>query len=310
MKRKSFPFRVVAASGFVLSIGLLAGCSGPAESGGNDADAGRTNASPGAAGSGGASPSASEDFTFRLPIAEYSYTEAQNADIGAAEDVLTERCMKRLGLPYTARKAPAVSRASDRRYGLSSAEDAARYGYHLPPKASFNPNKGLSTTTLIALYGRSAGIDGEADPALDIPARGCRGEAAESLDADHRYPAGAEIASGIARRSYQESVEDSRVREAVRRWSDCMTERGYTYSDPLAALGDERFLDKGISKREVETARADMECKTRVGLLRTWFSAETAIQKKMIAAEPAELAKLKEVHTSKAAAAREVTGRD
>ncbi|PWS52415.1 hypothetical protein DLE01_05370, partial [Streptomyces sp. FT05W] len=138
----------------------------------------------------------------------------------------------------------------------------------------------------------------------------CRGEAAESLDADHRYGAGAEIASGIARRSYQESVEDTRVREAVRRWSDCMTERGYTYSDPLAALGDERFLDKDVSKREVETARADMECKTRVGLLRTWFSAETAIQKKMIAAQPAELAKLKEVHTSKAAAAREVTGRD
>lgn len=257
----------------------------------------------------GSTRSDSGDFTFRLPIAAYSYTEQESSDISAAEDVLTERCMKRLGLPYVAVQAPETSRASDRRYGLSSAEDAARYGYHLPPEAPFNPNKGLSATTLLALYGRSAVAEEKADPALDIPPRGCRGEAADSLEEGHQYRAGAEAASAIASRSYQESVEEPRVREAVRRWSACMADRGYTYADPMAALGDERFLDKGVSKREVETARADMECKTNVRLLQTWFSAETAVQKGMIAGKSAELEKLKEVHASKAAEAREVTGR-
>ncbi|MEU0133462.1 hypothetical protein ABZ172_05400 [Streptomyces sp. NPDC006296] len=291
----------------MLSLGL-AGCSGTTGPDEKDPKSGPVNAStPGATAAADGSDSA--DFTFRLPIAAYSYTEAQNADIGAAEDVLTERCMKRLGIPYTAVQAPEASRASDRRYGLSSAEDAARYGYHLPPKASFNPNKGLDAPTLVALYGRSAGIEGTADPSLDVPPRGCRGEAADSLDEDHRYRAGAETASGIARRSYQQATQDSRVREAVRRWSGCMADRGYTYSDPMAALGDERFLDKPVTEREVETARADMECKAEVRLLQTWFSVETAVQKDMIADGSAELEKLKEAHAAKAAEAREVTGR-
>lgn len=309
VKRIRFSFRVRTASSLVLALGVIAGCAGGTELDESDPGGGRTRPSLAPAKAEEAAPLTPGDFTFRLPIAGYSYSEVQSADISAAEGVLTERCMERLGIPYTAVKEPEAPRAADRRYGLSSAEDAARYGYHLPPEDPFNPNEGLSATTLIALYGRSAAIDGKADPALDIPARGCRGEASDSLGAGHQYRAGAETASRIARRSYEKSVEEPRVREAVRRWSACMADRGYTYPDPMAALGDERFLDKDVSREEVETARADMECKTNVRLLQTWFSAETAVQKDMIAGKSAELEKLKEVHASKAAEAREVTGR-
>ncbi|MEV6260915.1 hypothetical protein AB0M42_09200 [Streptomyces sp. NPDC051784] len=305
MKRHSSPFRGRALRAAALSLGVLTGCSGT-----HGPDGADRAPSASATASADRHEAPSDDFTFRLPIASYAYTDAQDAEIAAAEDVLTERCMKELGISWTAVEAPETPRASDRRYGLSNADEAARYGYHLPPEKPFNPNAGLSATTLTALYGRSVDGAAKADPALDIPARGCRGEAAESLDAGHRYQAGAEAAGEIARNSYQRSTEDPRVREVVRKWSDCMAGRGYSYADPLAALGDERFLDKPVSKSEVATARADMRCKTDVGLLQTWFSAEQAIQQKMIAGRSAELEKLRKAHAAKTSEARTITGRD
>ncbi|WP_329210158.1 hypothetical protein OG257_22655 [Streptomyces sp. NBC_00683] len=221
--------------------------------------------------------------------------------------MLTEQCMRGLGMPYRAVPIPETSRASDRRYGLSSADDAARYGYHLPPEPLFDPHEGLSAETLSALYGRSSGSTGNPAPKGKVPPRGCRGQAVEALSSKHRYTVGAEIASDIANRSYQESRQDRRVRAAVNRWSSCMAEHSYSYPDPMASLGDKRFLGKEVTNQEIETAQADLDCKSRTWLLQIWYSVEADIQKDRIAQHSEELEKLEKAHVSKIAEARQIT---
>ncbi|MFC9248371.1 hypothetical protein ACFT7S_31410 [Streptomyces sp. NPDC057136] len=298
--RRRRPF---AAAALVASLGLLAGCAG------SQSESSADGAEPRGPADSSASPSSpvTGDFTFRLPIAKYSYTAAEDAVIRGAEDVLTEQCMRKLGMSYRAVAAPEAVRASDRRYGLSSVEDASRYGYHLPPEPLFDQHEGLDAETLSALYGNSAGATGSPAPKGKIPPRGCRGEAVVTLASKHRYTAGAEIASGIANGSYEESRQDPRVRAAVGRWSSCMAERGYSYADPMASLGDKQFLDKKVGEQEIETAQADLNCKARTRLLQIWFAAETHIQNGRIAEHLGELEKLAKSHASKVAEARRIT---
>ncbi|MER5660928.1 hypothetical protein [Streptomyces mirabilis] len=263
------------------------------------------------------SPSApsdtSGDYTFRLPIAKYSYTDSQSAVINAAENILTESCMRRYGINYRTTPAPQKNRDSDRRYGLSSADDAARYGYHLPPNLSYNPSHGLNADAESVLYGISGDAASSSSPMYNgekIPVNGCRGEAIRTLGAGHDYKEGAEAASGIANRSYQESIKDPQVQGVTRRWSSCMKTHGYTYPSPLAALGDRKFLANKIAQGEIETAETDIRCKAKVNLLSTWFSVETRIQKKMITKQSRILEKLNEAHVLKVAAAQKVISRN
>lgn len=286
-----------------VALTVLTGCAGSPDAGGPDPTAPVSEPSAKESDSAG-------DYTFRLPIAKYSYTESQIAVINSAQDALTERCMQRFGISYRVPEPPRQSRDSDRRYGLSSASDATHYGYHLPPSPSYNPDQGLDAEQIEVLYGERGGKN-TPSPNPDqhhgkIPVNGCRGEAVRTLSAGHEYNTGAKVASDIANRSYRESADDSRVRDAVSRWSSCMKSHGFTYSSPLAALEGASLDDPKVTRREIETAEADMRCKSATNLLDIWFSVETSIQKAEIAKQSKVLNKLSEVHSLKVAAARKI----
>ncbi|WP_345040818.1 hypothetical protein [Streptomyces sannanensis] len=251
--------------------------------------------------SGPGSPERS-DYTFRLPIAAYSYSDAEYAVIESAQLVLAKKCAARFSLAYRPPgTAPAPPSASDRRYGLSSAAEAARFGYRMPPQPAPVAEK-LDADTRLVLYGRRAA--GGATGPLEyrgqkVPETGCLGEAIKTFDERYEYPAGVEAARTTAVESYRESLKDARVRAAIGDWSGCMKLRGFDYASPMDSLGSPSFREGRISAEEKETAVADVTCKLSTNLLETWFSAESDIQSRMIDKNSKVLQKLREVHRKK-----------
>ncbi|WP_319683477.1 hypothetical protein [Streptomyces sp. AK02-01A] len=251
------------------------------------------------------------DYTFRLPIAKYSYSDAQSAAIAAAENVLTERCLRKYGIEFRVPPVPQRTGISDRRYGLSSAADAAQYGYHLPPDLPpYNPTQGLAAEEAAVMNGAPGGPTAGKTltyRGMKVPAGGCRWEAARSLAAGHEDRKAAAVAGNIANESYQVSIKDKRVQDVTREWSACMKSRGFTYSSPMTALGDSKFLEQEMADHETATAEADIRCKKESDLLNVWFSVESEIQKAMIAKQSKTLDRLSDLHLAKVAAARKIT---
>jgi hypothetical protein len=235
--------------------------------------------------------------------------------IDSAKDALVSRCMRQYGLAYQAPPrppAPAV-RTADRRYGLSSAFDAAHFGYHLAPDEQRAPVVGASVRRGTPQY---AVLFGAADPdaatggvykGRRIPRGGCQGQAQSELSGRYGDPAGAAAASTVADDSYTRSMNDPTVRKAVAAWSQCMRTKGYAYPTPMAAMGDKAFLQgTRPSAHEIATAEADMSCKRTTDLLGVWFSAERRLQLASVARQRPALNSLAKSHASEVAAARRI----
>lgn len=73
---------------------------------------------------------------------------------------------------------------------------------------------------------------------------------------------------------------------AVADWSGCMTERGYTYTDPQAALGDPRWSQDRASDQasaaQIATAVADVECKISTNLIGVAVAVQSAYDQQYI----------------------------
>ncbi|WP_433893354.1 hypothetical protein [Streptomyces sp. CA-111067] len=303
-----------AALAALAGVVVLAGCSTAEHSA-----AGRPAVSAPSGTATTAEPPAGDDprFTARLPIAEYSFTDQQTSAIDAAVSVLTDRCMRRYGMTFRApgQPPPLARESADRRYGLSSAFDAAHYGYHLTPdeesaQAPADPVRS-GTAQYLVLFGRKDARQPDATTAVSyhgraVPVGGCRGEAATAMGA-YDDPSASQTASDIASGSYAASAKDPAVRKATGAWSACMRAKGFDYPTPMDALGDNAFLSGAApSARELATAKADMACKDSTGLLDTWFAAESRIQRGMIASRQADLTRLKSAHAAKVAAAEKI----
>jgi hypothetical protein len=277
-----------------LSLSFLVGCASQKSS--DSASATPSAAAPKP--SPDASSPGANAYTFRLPIAVYSYSDADYALIRSAEQVLARECMKSFGFSYTPPEDPAPTVMPDRRYGLSEMSTAARYGYRPPPETA-EPEARLTEDQATVLYGRKPTYEGKA-----IPDRGCLGKAVLDLRKPYEYKAGSAAASHIATTSYRNSLKDPKVRAVFAEWSSCMKRKGYTYASPMDALEAPAFREGSVSDQEKKTAMADVSCKESTGLLDTWFKAESAIQKGMIEKDLEVLQKLSEMHRKKVSAAR------
>ncbi|GGW98754.1 hypothetical protein GCM10010353_12900 [Streptomyces chryseus] len=255
------------------------------------------------------SAASERDYTSRLPIAAYSYTNAEYASIEAAENVLANTCMARYSLTYKPPKPPTAPPGADRRYGLSEESSAARYGYHLDSSAAPPQRIQLSKDERTVLFGKQAG-DGKSGPleyrGTKIPDVGCIGQAKNNLGKDYSYPEGAETASRISALSYQKSMLVPEVQTVFKKWSACMKKSGYDYGSPRDPFSVENFSEGPLTAQEKDTAKADVACKRSTGLLDVWFTAESGIQKTMIAEDAAALRKLRDLHQKKVAAARKI----
>jgi hypothetical protein len=257
------------------------------------------------------SPPGQDSYTFRLPIAVYSYSDADYELIRSAEQILARDCMKDFGLTYRPTKNAAPAIAPDRRYGITDTDSAARYGYRMPPQPAA-PEAKLTKDQIKVLYGRtSPAADSTKNAELQyrgkkIPDQGCLGSAILGFRKPYEDNAGAEAASRISTDSFANSQKLPEVRAVFEKWSSCMQQKGYDYSSPMQALETPSFLRGKVSALEKKTAVADVSCKKATGLLKIWFDAESSIQKEMIKTETKALNKLGELHRKKLSAARRI----
>ncbi|MCX4881220.1 MULTISPECIES: hypothetical protein [unclassified Streptomyces] len=260
---------------------LLTGCSG-----GGDHDGARASAAPD---SSIAPRSSSLTADLALPVESYVFSEADMGLLTHAMNDLARDCMKAKGFDYRPDETdtPDIG-VMDRRYGIANSHTAATYGYHFPTPRTGRANvQALGEAGRIALSGKP-----RADGRLD-PDGGCVGEAKRRLAGDKATFGPDEIARRINMDSYVRSEKDPRVLAVFRAWSSCMASKGYRYGSPMDAIDDPRFGKATTEPAEISTARADVECKKKTGLVRSWFDVESAMQQTEIDKNAETLARIK-----------------
>jgi hypothetical protein len=278
---------------------LLAGCASPGRTPAPDPATTRAAAAP------SASAPARNAYTYRLPLAAYSYSDAEYEVIESAQRVLARDCMREFGLSYPTAKKSAPPVTSDRRYGISDRKVAARYGYHLPPQPA-DPQPKLGADQRRVLYGNRNPGNTLTYRGKEIPELGCLGSAVRELARPYEYPAGVTTASNISSDSYRKSLADPAVKALFARWSACMKGKGYAYASPMDPFRTPAFTAGRASAREKATATADMACKERSDLLEAWLKVETRIQRGMIREHLGVLRRLQRLHAEKVSAARKI----
>ncbi|MFF4844009.1 hypothetical protein [Streptomyces collinus] len=298
-RRRRAAARPAAPAALLALLALLAGCASPGPSSPGPPSPGPAGTRAAAAAPAPSGPGGS-DYTYRLPLAAYSYSDAEYAVIASAQRILARDCMKGFGLSYRPVRKSASGAISDRRYGISGMAVTARYGYHLPPQPR-DPAPELDAEQRDVLYGKKSAFHGKA-----VPDAGCLGSAVRKLAEPYAYPAGVTAASTISAEGFRASMRDRGVRALFARWSACMKEKGYRYASPLAPFRDPAFTEGRVTARERRTATADMACKERTGLLESWLKAEAGIQRGMIRKRITVLRRLRDLHRHKVSAARRI----
>jgi hypothetical protein len=263
--------RRACLAGFIVAALALSGCA--------SRGAGPEGAGPAPA---GPVPVLLDSAGLRLPVQDYLLTDAQAALVGRSRALLVQRCMHLFGFGYavppTAAGRYGPRSLTDRRYGITDAALAARYGYRLGDrdparqKRPPTPTLGPDAQTVLTGEGRSR-IRGMA-----VPDGGCIGEADRRLVG--LAPPGADPGLGnrLQLESFQVSMRDQRVQGAFRAWSACMRRAGYDYASPLTVTGDPQFVGSRPGHHEIAIARADVRCKASTNVIGIWFTVESAYQ--------------------------------
>ncbi|MBR8639080.1 hypothetical protein KEF29_06475 [Streptomyces tuirus] len=306
---------VAVAAGALLA---LAGCS-PLGGTGTTAAGGARPARTGTPAWPAATPRSGLAKGLVLPLEAYMEPYADTVVIQQAVDRLAAQCMKRYGYTYTppARGLTPPPSSDDanmtRRYGITDRDLAAKYGYFLgdsdrtPP-----PAPRLTSAETAVLTGRLAVAPGakKAPERIDgkrVPHNGCLGEAIREV--------GPRIDESLASRldyeSLRRSQSDPRVLAVVGTWSRCMKAKGYTVDSPLDAANLTPDTHHGqASQADITTALTDIDCKRRTGLVKTWYTVESAIQRQQIEQNQLPLGQLKDRIAAEVKAATAVLGRN
>lgn len=224
-----------------------------------------------------------------LPVEAYIFSESEIAQLTRAMSSLAVDCMKEAGFAYRPddNQSPDIG-VMDRRYGVANTHTAQAYGYHFPapPAGRDSALKSLSKAARVTLSGEPL-----ADGTFDSGG-GCIGKAKKRLagSADEFGPD--EAARTLNLSSYARSQKDPRVLVAFRTWSSCMTAKGYRYDSPMDAIDNPDFAGKKADQKEISTARADVGCKKKTGLVRAWFDVESELQRMEIEKDPETFARI------------------
>jgi hypothetical protein len=248
-------------------------------------------------------PTPVEDVsTVHLPIEDYMLTPTQSIERDYVASVLVSDCMRRFGFDYPPGVRPAADGSSAavysvtfRRYGVTDAEIARTWGYHVPrPNVPAHPAKmgkisSLSPAERRVLTGTDSANGPLTHEGRSVPAGGCLAEGNRMVLSDEEIehlgpqPAGSGIVATIKSESFQDSTADPRITEVFSKWSACMANKGYRISDPLQATVPVSSLDDPIpSRAEIIQAETDVACKKKTNLVGTWFAVETAYQDRAI----------------------------
>jgi hypothetical protein len=260
-----------------------------------------------------------------LPLDAYLLSPTQQLTVGRAQQKLIVSCMASLGLRYAP---PAESRSPrdedapttrvDARYGHQNAALMARWGYHpqggIPAGAGAKPSgPAVSPQMEVALRGTAdaaahSGPGGQIVNGHKVPDHGCIGTAAARLTGAVDGAVGdAEFAGDVKFATLEGSREDGRTQAVFGLWKQCMKDAGFTYADPLEALGDPQWRRTPLpTQRELQVATADAACRHRHNVVGVWYAADAAYQRQAIAANAAAMAEAKAALEAQVKAATEV----
>ncbi|MFF5645585.1 hypothetical protein [[Kitasatospora] papulosa] len=209
--------------------------------------------------------------TWRLPIEAYMATPVQARVVSSARDELFDQCMQEAGYPDW-KPAPDLPQIggktlTDWRYGIHDAELASTRGYH--------PAQGEQEAYDAAMT--EGAVDESGAPNSAVSA------CATKVDSDVPTVQPEGIVQQVSGEAFSESRKNSEVVAAFAKWSACMTGKGYSYKAPMDANDDPRFADSTeVSRLEIDTATADINCREEADVTRTWFDVESEIQRTKI----------------------------
>ncbi|MCI4045810.1 hypothetical protein [Streptomyces sp. TRM75563] len=223
----------------------------------------------------------------RLPLEQYRTTPVEAYAWQVAVQQQWRSCMARFGVddfgPPPVAEAMVEAQANavtGRRYGISSMEQAKKYGYHLPNDVPepphWEPEPGIET----ALFTGSGPeiVDGTHDGEA-LPDGGCRGETAAMFPAP-RTPEADALDTAV----FEQSKNGDVVAAAVGAWSACMKVAGFDRSHPLEDLGAAgiQMSSATAGDEEIAQAVADVACKEETRLVDIWSTEERSRQQEAI----------------------------
>ncbi|MEO3887433.1 hypothetical protein [Nonomuraea sp. B5E05] len=220
-------------------------------------------------------PAGPEAKVLRLPLDAYRLSADESAMLDHAADTLVEICMRGKGVPWTRLPRFHVDDAPHRRrYGVIEEEVAKRFGYHpvrdpgeLRKEQAWQARDDrLTSEEHVAAYGE----DGKSGCMRDGYVRVNQGAAEGESRALRR----------LDQESYDISAKHPEVLSAFRKWSACMREQGFSYSDPAEAVGDPRWRAPAPTGDEIRTAGADVRCKKLSNLVAVWSGVERELQER------------------------------
>ncbi|MGX6602157.1 hypothetical protein ACWKSP_08500 [Micromonosporaceae bacterium Da 78-11] len=226
-----------------------------------------------------------------LPLDVYLLTAEQQKKLDAAVTEIGRDCLGRFGLSWPENQ-PATGDGSPRnarRYSTVELAKAETTGYHVPETAPRQVDRKEPTPEAMNVWADRGEQTFRGQP---VPVGGCAGEAVRQLtrgapDADPG------IAERLQLSTYKQTKADSRVVRVFAEWSKCMQTKGYSYPDPYAAAGDQRWQTAQAGPAEIAVATADVTCKAGAGVPGLMLAVETAYQNRVAAQQATALAAIK-----------------
>ncbi|MFG2299157.1 hypothetical protein [Streptomyces sp. NPDC048603] len=241
-----------------------------------------------------------------FPMDAFTDSDADVRRMARVQDRITAQCMARYGFTYEgSASATAPAGAEDRHrylFGLADPAYAARYGYDKNAGAERVPptRPTLSDSANVVLHGmRSDDKPGsrpdpmtqdeadKTDSGIDVggkkvPAGGCVREGYRKLYAPTKDSVDLLFAFGLSSEAHQRSKNDSRVKDVLGKWSDCMGKAGYSgISTPYEVVEKLRLTDDKGGPKAVAVAVKDVACKREANLVGVWAAVEKAYQEQL-----------------------------
>lgn len=224
--------------------------------------------------------------TWRLPIQAYVASDDQERFADNMTGAFADRCMAAKGYEeWHPVSIPDIGgkTLTDWRYGIHDPDLTARRGYHPPAGEEHTQNEAIYE------YSHQPGADTD-----DF--RSCMSEVDGNTD-EFAPPGEAELFIGD---TWTLAQNQPKVKAAFKNWSRCMKAKGYTYAKPMDANDDPKFATLEPTQAEIETAMADVTCRTKYDVNRVWFDAEIELQMKAIGKHQKQLDELRD-HNNKTA---------
>ncbi|MEL3944664.1 MULTISPECIES: hypothetical protein [Streptomyces] len=226
--------------------------------------------------------------TWSLPVEAYLPTDDEDKQLSRAREALVSACMKDFGFDWKA--APDLPEL-----GPKTLTDW-RYGIHdlaLTKKRGYKPDAAEQVAYDAAV--QEGAVDEDESPAeatvlngdvkkydgKKVPQGGCSGRADRTLSGG-KGSFYSDFAEDLGNEAFVRSMKEPKVVAVFGQWSACMKKHGYSYKAPLDASDDPRFSAPEVTPEEIATATADIGCRKRYHVAKTWYETEVRLQNKAI----------------------------